>query len=249
MILPAVSASALVLAYDEVVAVSASSFSIPSGQVTALIGPNGSGKSTLLKAIAGLVEPSSGALEVATSPERVAFVLQSTAVNENLPMSVREVVAMGRYSSIGFYRRPDARDRSLVEEAMKQAGVTDLALRQLHTLSGGQRQRVFVAQGLAQDHDLLLLDEPFTGIDLPTARAIDDMIYLERSQSRTIVISTHDLTEANHADHVVLLSGRVVAEGPPADVITPPNLTAAYGSSILHPDREGYFVDDPHPDH
>lgn len=242
----AVTAHSVVLGYDDTVAIDVSSFALPSGVVTAIIGPNGSGKSTVLKAIAGLVEPMSGSVEVAAPPERVALVLQSTAVNESLPMSVQEVVSMGRYSSVGFYRRYTRADREAIDTAMEQAGVLDLASRQLHTLSGGQRQRVFVAQGLAQDHDLLLLDEPFTGIDLPTAHAIDDMIHQEKDQSRTIVISTHDLTEARHADHVLLLAGKVIAEGTPEEVISPDNLTAAYGSSILHADREGVFVDDPH---
>jgi manganese transport system ATP-binding protein len=234
-----------VLGYDETVAVAESSFIIPSGQVTAIIGPNGSGKSTVLKGIAGLIEPISGKIEVAASPSRVALVLQSTSVSENLPVSVREVVAMGRYPALGLFKRFSHTDRGAVDAAMDRAGVTDLSTRQLHTLSGGQRQRVFVAQGLAQDHDLLLLDEPFTGIDLPTARAIDDMIHQERSQSRTIVISTHDLTEARHADHVLLLAGKLVAEGTPSQVITPANLTAAYGASVLHPDDKDVFMDDP----
>lgn len=242
---PAVNADALVLGYNDTVAVYESSFTVPSGAVTAIIGPNGSGKSTVLKAIAGLIEPKTGTIEVTAPPERIALVLQSTGANETLPMSAREVVAMGRYPSVGFYRRHTQADREAIDAAMEQAGVVDLTSQQLHTLSGGQRQRVFVAQGLAQDHDLLLLDEPFTGIDLPTARAIDDMIHQEKDQSRTIVISTHDLSEARHADHVLLLAGKVIAEGPPSAVVTPTNLTAAYGSSILHADREGVFVDDP----
>jgi manganese transport system ATP-binding protein len=245
MSMPAVTGKEVVLGYEEVVAVSESSFRVPSGAVTAIIGPNGSGKSTLLKAIAGLIEPMSGTVEVKAPRNRVALVLQSTSVNENLPMSVREVVAMGRYPSVGFYRRYSQSDREAIDAAMARAGVTALASSQLRTLSGGQRQRVFVAQGLAQEHDLLLLDEPFTGIDLPTAHAIDEMIYQARDMSRTIVISTHDLTEARHADHVLLLAGRVIAEGGPSEVITPINLTAAYGSSILHAERGGVFVDDP----
>lgn len=241
----AVTAESVVLGYEDAVAVAQSTFVVPSGAITAIIGPNGSGKSTLLNAVAGLIEPLGGTLSVSTPPNRVALVLQSTAVNESLPLSAREVVAMGRYTTSGFFRRYTADDRRAISTAMERAGVSDLQSKQIHTLSGGQRQRVFVAQGLAQDHDLLLLDEPFTGIDLPTARAIDDMIHQEKSQSRTIVISTHDLTEASHADHVLLLSGRVVAQGPPEEVITSANLLTAYGASILHADRGDIFVDDP----
>ena len=241
----AVEAKHVVLGYDGEMAVSESSFNLPAGKVTAIIGPNGSGKSTVLKAIAGLVEPMSGTIDVAVPPERVSLVLQSTAVSENLPVSVREVVGMGRYPAVGFYHRFGPQDREAVEAAMERAGVTSLASKQLRTLSGGQRQRVFVAQGLAQDHDLLLLDEPFTGIDLPTARAIDDMIHQERNRSRTIVISTHDLSEARHADHVLLLAGKLIAQGPPSDVIVPAHLSAAYGASILHPEDGDLFTDDP----
>jgi ABC-type Mn2+/Zn2+ transport system ATPase subunit len=242
---PAVIADSLTLGYERRVTFGDSTFSIPSRAVTVIIGPNGSGKSTVLKAIAGLIEPLSGTLHVNVPTDRVALVLQSTSVNERLPMSVHEVVSMGRYSTVGYFGRPSRDDRLAIESAMEQAGVAKLASKQLHVLSGGQRQRVFVAQGLAQEHELLLLDEPFTGIDLPTAQAIDEMVYEERNQGRTIVISTHDLTEAQHADYVLLLSGRLVAEGPPEDVITPDNLMTAYGSSVLHPNREGVFVDDP----
>ncbi len=242
---PAVKATSLVLGYDDQVAVTESSFRVPAQKVTAIIGPNGSGKSTVLRAIAGLIEPMSGRMTVVAPPARVAFVLQSTSVSESLPVSVREVVAMARYPALGFYGRFGRHDHEAIDNAMERAGITELASKQLHTLSGGQRQRVLVAQGLAQDHDLLLLDEPFTGIDIPTARAIDDMIHQERDRNSTIVISTHDLSEARHADHVLLLAGRLIAEGPPADVITSANLLTAYGAGILHPEQGDAFIDDP----
>jgi manganese transport system ATP-binding protein len=172
-------------------------------------------------------------------------VLQATKVNEALPITVREVVAMGRYATAGSYGRLRHTDRAAVTEAMERAGITDLADRHLHDLSGGQRQRVFVAQGLAQDHDLLLLDEPMTGLDLPSARAIDEVIHDEKARGCTTVISTHDLAEAQVADHVLLLSGRVVAGGPPGDVLNHANLTEAYGASLLHIDGKGWLIDDP----
>jgi manganese transport system ATP-binding protein len=115
----------------------------------------------------------------------------------------------------------------------------------LQELSGGQRQRVFVAQGLAQDHDILLLDEPLTGIDLPTAQAIDKVIHDERSRGCAVVMTTHDLSEARVADHVLLLSGRVVASGPPDEVLTAKHLAEAYGESLLHLDEGQVFLDDP----
>lgn len=242
----AVTARDLTLSYDQWPAFLASSFEIPRGKVTAVIGPNGSGKSTLLDAMAGLMEPSSGSLEVAArsnGSHRIAYVVQSTKTSDSLPVSVREVVTMGRYTR--GLRRLNRADHEAVEAAMARIGLTDLAGRHLQDLSGGQRQRVFVAQGLAQDHDLLLLDEPLTGIDLPTAQAIDQVIHEEISNGCTIVLTTHDLSEARVADHVLLLSGRVVASGPPDEVLVAENLSVAYGSSLLHVDAGRVFFDDP----
>ncbi|MGI9649433.1 MAG: metal ABC transporter ATP-binding protein, partial [Acidimicrobiia bacterium] len=166
----AVRARDLVLGYGATIAVDRSSFDIPAGTVTAVIGPNGSGKSTLLSAIAGLIEPQAGSIEVparAAGAHRISYVMQTTKVNDSLPISVREVVTMGRYASAGGYGRLTAEDRRAVATAMDRTGISRLGATRLQNLSGGQRQRVFVAQGLAQDHDLLLLDEPLTGIDLP----------------------------------------------------------------------------------
>ncbi len=242
---PAVSAHDLVLGYGPVVALSSSTFKIPLGQITAVIGPNGSGKSTLLSALTGLVKPTSGTIETALSPDRIAYVLQTTKVNSALPISVREVVAMGRYSSLGMYQRAGERDRIAVEKAMERMQITGLARRHLHHLSGGQRQRVFVAQGLVQEHDMLLLDEPLTGVDITAAQAIDSVIHDEMERGCTVVMTTHDISEARFADHVILLSGRVVAYGAPEDVITRENLVSAYGPNLLHVDDGEIFLDDP----
>lgn len=244
----AVVAEDIVLKYDGADAIGRSSFEIPAGAITALIGPNGSGKSTLLHAIAGLLRPIIGSLEirpVAGRPRRLAYVLQTTKVNDALPITVREVVAMGRYASRGPYGWLRAPDRAAIDDAMDRMKVRDLANRHLRDLSGGQRQRVFVAQGLAQEHDMLLLDEPLTGLDLTSARAIDHVIHDEHRRGCTIVMSTHDLAEARVADHVVLLAGRVVASGPPDDVLVLDNLIAAYGHSLLHVEGEELVIDDP----
>ncbi len=248
MSVDAVVAESLVLGYGSEVAVSSSSFSIPAGTVTAIIGPNGSGKSTLLNAIAGLVEPQSGTLDVPAKSKpghRVSYVLQTTKVNDALPITVGEVVAMARYSGLGFYRPLGEADKEAVAAAIKRVGIESLVNKHLHELSGGQRQRVFVAQGLAQDHDVLMLDEPLTGIDLPTAQAIDQVIHDERSRGCTVIMTTHDLSEAQVADHVVMMSGRVVASGRPAEVLTGKNLAVAYGPSLLHVDEGTVFIDDP----
>lgn len=244
----AVRATDVVLGYGSTVAVDRSSFTFPRGCVTAVIGPNGSGKSTLLNALAGLLEPLAGSVDVAIDEgkrNRIAYVLQTTKVNEALPISVREVVTMGRYGEVGTYRWLRQRDRDAVANAMERTDITHLASRHLHHLSGGQRQRVFVGQGLAQPHDILLLDEPLTGIDLPTAQAIDSIIHEERAGGTTVIMTTHDLSEAQVADHVLLLSGRVVASGTPEQVLTAEHLSTAYGPALLHLDKDRFFLDDP----
>ena len=242
----AVHADDVVFAHDGRVAIEASTFDIPMGQITTLIGPNGSGKSTLLDGIAGLIQPTSGSLEVSPpDAQRISYVLQTKKVNETLPVTVREVVTMGRYASRGAYGRLNDDDRDTVEESMERMSITPLADRHLNELSGGQRQRVFVAQGLAQDHDLLLLDEPMTGLDLISTRAIDEVIHDEHAHGCTVVMSTHDLTEARAADHVVLLSGSVIASGSPDEVLTKDNLAQAYGGSAVHHETDGLVVDDP----
>lgn len=242
----------LVLRYGDHTALAASSFVIPAKAVTAVIGPNGSGKSTVLNALAGLVEPASGSLRVlgtsATSArERVSYVLQAVTLPVGTPLTVAETVGMGRYPSLGLLRRRSAKDRQRVQTAMERLEITALARRHLTELSGGQRQRVYVAQGIAQSHELLLLDEPLTGLDLVSARTIDDIIHSETHRGCSVVLTTHDLEEARVADHVLLMNGRVVASGPPSKVLTLTNLEAAYGLGALHGFTTA-FVDDPaHP--
>lgn len=231
---PAVAARGLVLAYRDTVALAESDLGLPNGAVSVLIGPNGSGKSSLLAAVAGLLRPSAGVVAVlGVEPKearaRVALVPQSTKVNDALPVTVREVVSMGRYSSLGTVRRFDDHDRRSVSEALGRLDLEPLAGRHLRELSGGQRQRVFVAQGLVQERDLLLLDEPTTGLDLVSSQVIHDVVATEREEGRPVVLTTHDFSEARQADHVVLLANRVVAEGPPESVFTTENVAAAYG--------------------
>ena len=230
-------------------AIAASSFHLPSGAITAVIGPNGSGKSTLLNLLAGLLPPSAGTLEVlggeATETRNsIAYVLQATNVNETLPLSVRDVVTMGRYSSRGLTGRLDAGDRAAVQRAMESLGIADLARRSLHELSGGQRQRVFVAQGLAQDHSLLLLDEPLMGLDLVSTGAIERVIIEERNDGRTVVLTTHDVSQALEADWTILMAGRVLAFGAPVEVLTPENLAIAYGIKVVQGPDGRFVVDD-----
>jgi len=235
---------------DGNVAIADSSFRLPSGAVTAVIGPNGSGKSTLLNLIAGILRPSAGLLEVTDgaaddATRSIAYVLQATNVNDTLPVSVREVVTMGRYSSRGLVGRLGAADRAAVQGAMEALGIADLARRSLHELSGGQRQRVFVAQGLSQDHRLLLLDEPLMGLDLVSSAAIERVIVEERTAGRTVVLTTHDVSQALTADWAILMAGRVVAFGPPHEALSPENLALAYGIRVIQAADGRFVVDDP----
>lgn len=213
-------------------------FTLPPASITALVGPNGSGKSTLLNALAGILPLRAGTLEVggrrmASRASGVAMVLQTTPDNAVLPVTAREVVTMARFAQRGLLGRLRAEDRRAVEAAMERLEVSALAELQLRELSGGQRQRVLVAQGLAQEAGLLLLDEPVTGLDLVSRERILDALRAERDAGRGVVFSTHDLEDAEQADHVLLLAGRVVAAGPPEVAITPDTLREAYSGRML----------------
>ena len=237
------------LAYNGDRAVAASDFTIPGGRLTAVIGPNGSGKSTLLNALTGLVRVTAGTVEVfgeapASAHDRVAYVLQATKVNEVMPVTVREIVAMGRYGGGRSFRRMNSDDRRICEESMERLQISDLQSRHLTALSGGQRQRVFVAQGLAQQADMLLLDEPLTGLDIASRERIAGAVTAELAAGKTVVLTTHDLAEAADADHVILMTGRVAAEGSPAAVLEPDLLSAAYGIGLVHLEDGGVVLDD-----
>ena len=253
---PAAAATAVhlrdvLVAYGDHVALRVEDLRVPTGAVTAVIGPNGAGKSTLLGAIAGLVRPRRGTVEVFGSSRRsnraaIAYVLQDSVPNEIVPITVREVVTMGRYATTGILRPLRRGDREAVRAAMERVDISDLGHRHLRELSAGQRQRVYVAQGLAQEGDLLLLDEPATGLDLPTHDRITTVMRVEADAGRTVVFTTHDVGEATEADVVVLVSGRVVASGPPDGVLTADHLATAYGGHV-HVTADGAIVvDDPH---
>lgn len=246
---PSVQARGLTLRYGDKVAVADVDLDVPAGQLTAVIGPNGSGKSTLLRAISGLHEPSAGDLTCCGRPAGhhvAAHVLQTNAVNEALPVTVAEVVRMGRFKQRGPWRRFTAEDRAAVAEAMTRMEISDLADRHLDELSGGQRQRVYLAQGLAQEADLLLLDEPVTGLDLTSLDRIASVLREETDKGRTVVVTTHELHTAQSADHVVLVAGRIVAAGTPAEVLTPEHLAEAYGGHLHELPGGELMLDEPH---
>ncbi|MFJ6912595.1 zinc ABC transporter ATP-binding protein AztA [Streptomyces sp. NPDC101133] len=201
---------------------------IPALAMTTLVGPNGSGKSTLLGVLAGVITPTSGRLRYAQG-RPPAFVPQRGAVGDALPLTARQTVEMGRWGERGLWRRPSRHDREVVDSAMARLGVADLAARQLGELSGGQRQRVLIAQGLAQQSDLLLLDEPTTGLDPESRERITVLLTDLVADGTTVVQATHDLEAARAADACLLLGdGRLVGQGPPEQVLTPTALSRVW---------------------
>jgi manganese transport system ATP-binding protein len=241
------SARDLELGYGARIVLSDVNLDLRAGTVTALIGPNGAGKSTLLHALAGLLRPRRGVLQVSRATRGgVAIVLQATEANARLPLTVREVVAMGRYPYQRLLGRASAADRAAVDRALDLLELQDLAGEQIRELSGGQRQRAFVAQGFAQNAQLLVLDEPFTGLDLVSHSTILDAVRHARTEGKAVVLSTHDLADLAAADQVVLLAGQIVAAGPRDLVLTDANLARAYGSRLVQLGGHAALLDDPH---
>jgi ABC-type Mn2+/Zn2+ transport system ATPase subunit len=223
---------------------------IPHGY-TALVGPNGSGKTTLLHVFAGLIEPRTGTIEFGMcapgdDSTRLAYVLQSQQTSQQLLVTAREVVALARSARHGVFGRLDRSDRDAIDDALERLEISHLANRHLAEMSGGQRQRVFIAQGLAQGAEVLLLDEPVAGLDLASTHTIRQAIDEERAAGRTVVVATHDLEEARRADFVVMLAGRVVAAGAPADVLRAENLREAYHGRVIELGDGMMTVDDAH---
>ncbi|MFF2224137.1 zinc ABC transporter ATP-binding protein AztA [Streptomyces globisporus] len=201
---------------------------IPALAMTALVGPNGSGKSTLLGVLAGVIDATSGQLRYAEDCPP-AFVPQRGAVGDTLPLTARQTVEMGRWGERGLWRKLTRKDRTVVDSALERLGVADLAGRQLGELSGGQRQRVLIAQGLAQQSDLLLLDEPTTGLDPEARNRITALLAGLVADGTTVVQATHDLGAARSADACLLLAeGRLVGQGRPEEVLTPTALSRVW---------------------
>jgi ABC-type Mn2+/Zn2+ transport system ATPase subunit len=214
-------------------------FSIASGERVAVVGPNGAGKSTLFKVIVGLMPHTSGDVWVhghshhAGDCPSIGYVPQRETVDWNFPVSVLDVALMGRVREIGWLRRPGKSDRDAAREALAQVGLADLADRHISALSGGQQQRVFVARALTQGADVLLLDEPFSGVDVEAQNAIFNILDELKTRGVTVLLSTHDLeTATTRFDRLLLLNRRLVADGPAATVLTPDRLAAAYGGRL-----------------
>ena len=218
------------------------SFSLPTGTITALVGVNGSGKSTLFKAIMGFVPVASGSVEIlgmsvreALKANTVAYVPQAEEVDWNFPVLVEDVVMMGRYGHMNLLRIPKARDHRMVELALERVGMSEFRKRQIGELSGGQRKRVFLARAIAQEGSVILLDEPFTGVDVQTEETIIALLGEMRDEGRVILVSTHNLGSVpEFCDRVVLVKGTVLAHGPTASVFNRENLEAAFGGVLRH---------------
>lgn len=232
----AVAVSDLSVTYGEVVALTGVSLTVPQGRVVGLIGMNGSGKSTLFKAIMGLVRPAAGHVVILGNPPAVArrdalvaYVPQSEDIDWDFPLSVRDVVMMGRYGHQGRTRRPRPVDREAVERALARVDLTELGDRQIGQLSGGQKKRVFVARGLAQEAQIMLLDEPFAGVDKASEALIVRVLRDVASEGGAVLVSTHDLHALpDLADEAVLLNRCVIAHGDVAHVLEPQTLARAF---------------------
>lgn len=210
---------------------------VEEGTITALVGPNGGGKSTLFKSIMGFLKPNSGSIVIgnlsinnAQKKQRMAYVPQADDVDWDFPVSVFDVVMMGRYGYMNFLRIPSANDRRLVLESLTRVGMWDFRHRQIGELSGGQKKRAFLARALAQQSQVILLDEPFTGVDIKTEKAIIDLLMELRSNGHTILISTHDLASiSTFCDRTILLNQTVLAEGSTEETFTRENLSLTFG--------------------
>lgn len=205
--------------YEDTLALDNVSLSIEAGTITAVIGPNGSGKSTLFALLSGRMQPTSGTVTISGA---VAEVLQATAISSDIPLTVDDVVRIGRYPTMGLLRPMTRTDRDTIDEALERVGLIDLRHRSIMELSGGQRQRALIAQGIAQDASLLVLDEPATGLDLPSQRQIIEIIKNEAATGRTVIFSTHQLSEAAHADTIIALACRCVCCAPTETAIADP---------------------------
>ncbi len=211
---------------------------VPEGILMAIVGPNGAGKTTLIKSILGLIKPAAGNVLIygksyAAQRHMVGYVPQRGSVDWDFPTSVLDVVMMGRYGELGWFKRPSARDRKLAYDALEKVGMQEYAQRQISQLSGGQQQRTFLARALVQDAKLYFMDEPFQGVDATTERAIIEILQNLREQGKTVIAVHHDLqTVQEYFDWVTLLNVRRIASGPVSEAFSSENLRRAYGGRI-----------------
>ncbi len=213
-------------------------FELPEGKLVGIVGPNGAGKTTLIKAALGLVPLASGKVEIygkSYQEQRhlVGYVPQRESVDWDFPVTVRDVVLMGTYGRLGWFRRPGRAERDIADRCLQQVGMASFAKRQIRQLSGGQQQRVFLARALAQEAQLYFLDEPFGGVDAATEVAIVELLHTLRSTGKTVLVVHHDIqTVREYFDYVILLNMRLVACGPVETTFTNENLQKTYGGRL-----------------
>jgi manganese/iron transport system ATP-binding protein len=226
------------------------SFQIPHGARVAVVGPNGAGKSTLFKALVGLLPLQGGQILIHGEPlgshkDCVAYIPQREEVDWKFPVTVHDVVMMGRYGQRSWLSRPSQQDKQVVKISLERMGIANLANQSIGQLSGGQQQRVFLARAVSQEPHILLMDEPFTGVDTTTQETTLNLLDSLRKQQVTMMISTHDLNlAASRFDFVMLLNHRLIAFGTPSEVFKQENLTQAYGNSLMVMENGTLVVDD-----
>jgi len=247
---PVISATGLTVGYGAEPVVEGITLSLHPGESLALVGTNGSGKSTLLKTMLGLLAPVTGSLEVLGSkpgsrPKRIAYLGQAHTSRFIVPIRSVEVVRMGRFATLGLLGRTAARDRQLVTEAMAHMDVTHLADQPLRSLSGGQQQRIYLAQVIAHDADLLVLDEPTSGLDISGRERYRELVDAALARGAAVVTATHDIGEASGCSQVLLLNRRIVAQGPPQDVLNAARLLETFGitlQGVQHGDHQDFVM-------
>lgn len=244
-----VSVANLTVAYQRKPVLTNVNFEVPEGKLIGIIGPNGAGKSTLIKAILGLIPKTAGEVEIYgksyhPKDKIVGYVPQRGSVDWDFPTNALDVVLMGRYGHVGWFKRPGKKDISYAKECLRKVGMESYSDRQISQLSGGQQQRVFLARALAQDAKIYFMDEPFVGVDAATERAIIELLNDLKNQGKTVLVVHHDLqTVKDYFDHVILLNVETIATGPTEEIFTIENLHKTYGGKLAFLDKDQLAVD------
>lgn len=238
----------ITVAYQKKAVLKNVSFSVPKGKLIGIIGPNGAGKSTLIKSILGLVPPINGEVEIfgesyESKRKSVGYVPQKESVDWDFPTDALDVVTMGRYGKLGWFRRPSKQDKEIARQCLEKVGMSEFSNRQISQLSGGQQQRVFLARALAQEADLYFMDEPFAGVDAATEKAIVSLLAELKNEGKTVLVVHHDLnTVKEYFDWVMLINGALVDIGPTEEVFTNELLQKTYGGKLTTLDNQASAI-------
>lgn len=239
----------LTVAYQKKPVLTNISFEVPEGQLIGIIGPNGAGKSTLIKAVLGLIPKTTGEVKIYNQDyhpknKLVGYVPQRGSVDWDFPTNALDVVLMGRYGHIGYFKRPSKKDIEFAKECLRKVGMEAFEKRQISQLSGGQQQRVFLARALAQDSKVYFMDEPFVGVDAATERAIIEILNELKNKGKTVLVVHHDLqTVKDYFDHVILLNVEIIASGPTVNTFTIDNLHQTYGGKLAFLEKDQLVVE------